>query len=95
MELVSEKHHLSKIHTRYSTIKTDIERLDNLVSQALYNWKDAIILCQIKDNQRKLQELGENQMSQASDLLKRIQELYGLRKELAKYLGDRVVNPKI
>lgn len=94
LELISEKHHLSKIHTRYSVIKTDIERLDNLVSQALYNWKDAIILCQIKDNQRSLQELGGNDMTQTEYHLKRIQELYDLRKELAKYLGDRVVNPK-
>ena len=27
--------------------------------------------------------------------LKHLQELYNLRAELAKYLGDRVVNPKI
>lgn len=90
LELVSEKHLLSKIHTRYGAIKTDFERLDSLVPQALFNWKDALILCQIKDNQRALAE----DYTKSAELLKRIQELYDLRKELAKYLGDRVVNPK-
>lgn len=88
LELVSEKHNLSKIHTRYGAVKTDYDRLDTLVPQALYNWKDALILCQIKDIQRMLQERPD------TEDLRRIQELYDLRKELAKYLGDRVVNPK-
>lgn len=93
LELVSDKHYLSKIHTRYGTIKTDFDRLDSLVPQALYNWKDALIKCQIKDNQKKLTTNADDVKS-SEELLKRIQELYDLRKELAKYLGDRVVNPK-
>lgn len=92
LELVSEKHHLSKIHTRYANIKSDADQLFNLIPKALLNWKDAIILCQIKDNQ-KILTLTED-MNKAEELLKRIQELYKLRKDLAEYLGDRVVNPK-
>lgn len=88
LELVSEKHSLSKIHTRYGAVKTDFDRLDTLVPQALYCWKDALILCQIKDKQR---ELGQTANEEG---LKQLQELFDLRKELAKYLGDRVVNPK-
>lgn len=93
LELVSDKHYLSKIHTRYGSIKTDLERLDNLIPQAIYNWKHALIQCQIKDNQKRLPELATN-VIKLEEVLKRIQELYDLRKELAKYLGDRVVNPK-
>lgn len=91
LELVSDKHYLSKIHTRYGSVKTDLDRLSSLIPQAIYNWKNAIIQCQIRDNQKKLPLLASNDQN---DVLKRIQELYGLRKELAKYLGDRVVNPK-
>ncbi len=90
LDLISEKHLLSKIHTRYGTIKSDLEKLDTLVPQAIYNWKDALILCQIKDTQKEL--LQNN--NKTEELLKHIQDLYDLRKELAKYLGDRVVNPK-
>lgn len=90
LDLISEKHLLSKIHTRYGTIKSDLDKLDTLVPQAIYNWKDALILCQIKDTQKELLLNNGN----TEELLKLIQELYDLRKELAKYLGDRVVNPK-
>ena len=33
-------------------------------------------------------------MNEISELMRQIQDFYNLRKELAKYLGDRVVNPK-
>ena len=90
MELISEKHSLSKIHTKYGSIKTDLDKLDILVPQAIYNLKDALILCNIKETQRELIEKKDN----TDELLKYLQELYDLRRELAKYLGDRVVNPK-
>ena len=44
----------------------------------------------IKETQRELIEKKDN----TDELLKYLQELYDLRRELAKYLGDRVVNPK-
>lgn len=95
LDLVSDKHKLSKIHTRYGQVKSEAERLDTLVPQAIYNWKDALILCQVKDNQKRLpMAYASNDTHLAENLLKRIQELYDLRKTLAKYLGDRVVNPK-
>ena len=90
LELISEKHSLSKIHTKYGSIKTDLDKLDILVPQAIYNLKDALILCHIKETQRELIEKKDN----TDELLKYLQELYDLRRELAKYLGDRVVNPK-
>ena len=36
--------------------------------------------------------MDEAQMEQA---IMRLQELFKIRSELAKYLGDRVVNPKL
>lgn len=92
-ELISEKHHLSKIHTRFSPIKSEFERLQKLIPEAIYNWKYALILCQIKDIQKNLNSITDESEAQAA--LKRMQDLYGLRSQLAKYLGDRVVNPKI
>lgn len=90
LDLISEKHLLSKIHTKYGTVKTDLDKLDSLIPQVIYYWKDALILCHIKETQKELTQRSEN----TEELLKYLQELYDLRKELAKYLGDRVVNPK-
>lgn len=94
LELVSEKHHLSKIHTKFYKIKTEFDRLVTLIPEAIYNWKSALILCQIKEIQKKLDSIKDDK-AETESLLKRIQELFALRSQLAKYLGDRVVNPKI
>lgn len=94
LELVSEKHHLSKIHTKFYKLKTEFDKLVTLVPEAIYNWKSALILCQIKDIQKQLTSI-QNNAAEADALLKRMHELYLLRSQLAKYLGDRVVNPKI
>ena len=91
-ELIQEKHLLSKIHSRYGVLKNDVEKLDVLIPQALYNLKDALIQCHIKELQQALITTTDPQES--LELLKSLQELYDIRKHLASYLGDRVVNPK-
>ncbi|MBQ4917645.1 MAG: hypothetical protein IIU72_06775, partial [Muribaculaceae bacterium] len=91
-ELIQEKHLLSKIHSRYGVLKNDVEKLDVLIPQALYNLKDALIQCHIKELQQALITTTDSQES--LELLKSLQELYDIRKHLASYLGDRVVNPK-
>lgn len=92
LELVREKHSLSKIHSRFTNVKSDFEKLDILVPQAFNNWKNALIECQIKECKQQISSC--NDMNEISELMRQIQDFYNLRKELAKYLGDRVVNPK-
>ena len=94
LTLVSEKHHLSKIHTKHNQLKTEFDKLATLVPEAIYNWKSTLILCQIKDIQKELNK-HKGDAETTENLLKRMQDLFHLRSQLAKYLGDRVVNPKI
>jgi len=89
--LVAERHQLSKIHTQYTHVLTEFERLNILVPAALNNWKNAIIGQRIE--QLKLQLKQGSQQVDATTLLKDLQELYRVRTELAKLIGDRVVNP--
>ncbi len=92
LDLVSEKYQLSKIHIKHNTLPSESQRLTKLIPEAIYNWKSALILCQIKEIQREMPKMDKDGVQNA---LKHLQELYNLRAELAKYLGDRVVNPKI
>lgn len=94
IELISEKHHLSKIHTKFYKLKTEFDKLISLVPEAIYNWKSALILCQIKDIQKQL-DASRGNPAETEALLKHMNNLFSLRSQLAKYLGDRVVNPKI
>ena len=91
-ELVSEKYYLSKIHTRFSPIKSEYDQLTKLIPEAIYNLKSAIILRQIKDIQHILQSATDSETTK--NALTQLQELFDLRAQLAKCLGDRVVNPK-
>lgn len=91
--LCSDKHQLSKIHTRYAQVRSEYERLTDLISDAVLNLKSAVILCQIKEIQRALPTITDEVQSKRE--MARIQRLYDIRSQLAKLIGERVVNPKI
>ncbi len=91
LELVSEKYQLSKIHTQFAVIPTEQERLSTLIPEALYNWKNAIVKCQIIDAQSRL---AHAKGAEAAQILTKLQQLYETSRELAKLIGERVVNPK-
>lgn len=91
LDLVSEKYQLSKIHTRFATILTEQDRLTVLIPEALYNWKNAINKCQII---KVRQQLAHARNDEAAALLTQLQQLYDTSRQLAKLIGERVVNPK-
>lgn len=90
-DLASEKYTLSKIHTEYATIPTEFDKLESLVPSAIFNWKNAIVQQHIKQVQ---QQLNTASPDEATELLKQLQHLYAVRSHIAKYIGERVVNPK-
>ena len=90
-DLASEKYTLSKIHTEYATIPTEFDKLESLVPSAIFNWKNAIVQQHIKQVQ---QQLNTASPDEATELLKQLQHLYAVRSDIAKYIGERVVNPK-
>jgi DNA primase len=55
-DLVSEKYHLSKVHTKFSKVETEIDRLDTLVARAIYELKDAILECQTRDLREEIKQ---------------------------------------
>ncbi len=92
IKLVSEKHQLSKIYS-IENIQHSIEsRLGSIVPESILNLKNALISCQIIDVQQQLQQvIGD----EAQSLLLQLQQLYETRKEIARHIGERVVNPRL
>ena len=82
---------LSKIHTQFAVIVEDRDRLLTLVPERLYNWKNAILELKIKELKTSIAGADP---SEQPKLIQQLQQLYGLRHELAAVIGDRVVNPK-
>ena len=92
LQLVSEKHQLSKIYSMENIEHSIESRLNTIVPEAIMNLKNAIISCQILDTQ---QQLKFAHGSEAKDLLLQLQQLFETRKEIARFSGERVVNPRI
>lgn len=90
--MASERYQLSKIHTQFAHIQTEFERLYELVPNALYNWNSAINEKRIAEIKAKLS--NNPQQSEITELLQRLQDLYGMRSMYAKLTGDRVVVPR-
>lgn len=91
-ELVSEKHILSKVHTKYSKIETEQDRLNDLVPRAILELKDAILECQIRELNDKLKATTDTATINA--LMSDLVELKKLKSEFGKYLGERVIAPR-
>ena len=82
---------LSKIHTQYTVIVEERDKLIDLVPVRLYNWKNALLELKINEIKNKIAKADPNELPQ---LMKALQEQYSVRHKLAAIIGDRVVNPK-
>ena len=82
---------LSKIHTQFTVIVEEKDRLRSLVPERLYNWKNALLIQKINETKDQIAHADANQLP---SLMEHLQDLYKVRRELSTYIGDRVVNPK-
>lgn len=97
VDLVSERHQLSKVHTKYSHIETEQDRLVDLVPKAIASVKDAHLAIMIKRQKEQLSKLDTTAVdytAQLSAILKNIDKYTRLRMDLARDLGERVIVPR-
>jgi len=90
LELVSEREPLSKIFTERGVVVNDAERLLELIPKALNKWKYFIIMQRI-DELNKLIRQGDCDLRET---MQELTQLNTLKMEIAKVVGDIVVNPK-
>ncbi len=95
-DLVSEKYVLSKVHTKYAKIETEQDKLDEFVPRAIYELKDAILECQLRDIRYSIKEIGtkSGNAEELMSLMTKTMELQQLKGEFAKILGERIVAPR-
>lgn len=96
-DLASERHHLSKVHTKYTKVETERDRLMDLVPKAIAAIKDAILSIMILEATEKLAHLDSSAADYGDQLatcMKSIDEYARLRMQLARNLGERVIVPR-
>ena len=90
-QLLSEKYQLSKIHTKYSTVERDEDRLVELVPRVLIAYKDYILQEDIRTAQKQLKELSGADPEEEMRIMSRLQELVERRKLFSQRLGERII----
>lgn len=90
-DLAYEKHVLSKVHTRYAHVESERERLGDLVPRAVLELKLAILNIRIDALQQQMKEGVDDDTAMA--ILLKQKELFAIRSQFAKYLGERIVTP--
>lgn len=94
IELVSDKYQLSKVHTKFSNIETEADRLNELIPTAILSWKDAILAFNIRKIQEQIKEAAKaGDLAKMQELLTAQNNLKSLQQQFAKLLGDRVIIP--
>ena len=81
---------LSKIHTQYAVILEERDRLVSVVTERIYNWKNALLIQQIDEIKAQIAHADSAELPK---LMEHLQYLYNVRHKIAAIIGDRVVNP--
>ena len=94
MQFNFERHPLSKIHQRGNDKQQEDPNLTNLINNSLNTWKFTILTCRIKEIQSELKACGKSSSpEELAAIMQDMQSLLKLREELARAIGERVVNP--
>lgn len=96
-DLVSERHQLSKVHTKYARVETERDRLIEIVPKAIAGVKDAhlaIMIAQERDRLSRLDSAAPDYNERVLACMKSIDNYARLRMELARNLGERVIVPR-
>ncbi len=92
-DLIADKYVLSKVHTRSRTVPTDEERLLELVPRLVLELKNSVVLDHIKQKLLEMKAANEaKDYARIDTLIEEIKQLDEVKKQLAKALGERIIN---
>ena len=91
-DLISDKYILSKIHSKFHKIETELDRINELAPRFIYEYKLAMILQKRKDKMIEMKSIAEKSDSTAIlELMKEIKQIDFFKSKLSEEL-DRVLN---
>ncbi|MDE5553716.1 MAG: hypothetical protein K2J10_00855, partial [Muribaculaceae bacterium] len=80
------------IHSKFSKIETERDRLIELVPRAVYELLYGILLYEIKETEQQLATASDQAVVRM--LLQKYVDQKTTQQEFAKYLGERIVAPR-
>lgn len=94
-ELVTSKHRLSKVHSKYTHVESERDKLVDLCPRAFYELTNATLACDIADLIERISEAQQTGTAeQMNGLITQLMEKKAISQNFARYLGERVITPK-
>lgn len=91
-DLITEKYTLSKIHAKMKEVKSDEDKLHELVPRVIFEFKNRLVLDIIKEKLLLLKEASETKnYTLADEIMQELKSLDEVKQKLAKELGTRVI----
>ncbi|MGC3977121.1 MAG: hypothetical protein QM751_02125 [Paludibacteraceae bacterium] len=91
-DLISDKYTLSKIHSKFHKVETEIDRLNELAPRYVYEYKLAMILQKRKDKMLEMKSATEkSDQTAVLELMNEIRQIDFFKTKLSEEL-DRVLN---
>ncbi|MDE6543125.1 MAG: hypothetical protein K2K76_04075, partial [Muribaculaceae bacterium] len=93
--LAFERHRLSKYHTRFTQLPSELDKLPHLLNQAIYAWKSALLASMSGELCNEIARASaEGNIEKVMQLMQRKARYIELQKEYAHMLGDRVITSR-
>ena len=90
--LITEKYALSKVHSKVKKIEADGDRLIELIPRVIYEFKNSLILHDIRQKLIELKAASDAKNSQlANQIMTEMAGLENVKKQLSKELGERII----
>ena len=91
-ELITDKYTLSKIHAKNKKVDKDEDRLYDLVTRIVYEYKNCLIHDIIKEKLLILKNASESKDDKlTNEIMQDLKNLEDVKKKLAKRLGERII----
>ena len=91
-DLVTEKYILSKVHSKIKKVEHDSERLIDLIPRVIFEYKNSLMLEQMRNKLLELKIASDNKnKSRVDEIMRDITKLETIKKQLSKTLGERII----
>ncbi len=91
-DLVTEKYTLSKVHSKIKKVETDIDRLFELVPRVIFEFKNSLILDEVRQKLIELKAASDaKNNTRVDEIMREMAEKDEIKKQLSKNLGERII----
>ncbi len=92
VDLIEEKYQLSKYHSKTQTIVGEADRLLELISHLMVDYKHSLVEQELKDTLNQLRQPDVMaDPEKCLEVMSHYKELMEIKQQMAKHLGDRVI----